>query len=48
MYKSAASVMVSVMIAVTSCMHSDIEREWSEDIGEIFLRFLDFIGAVSK
>ena len=47
-YKSVASVMVSVMIAVTSYMRSEIEREWSEDIGRIFLRILDFIWAVSK
>ena len=47
-YKGIASVMVIVVIAVTSYMRSEIEREWREDVGGVFLRFLDFIWAVSK
>ena len=41
-YKKVAFIMASVVVTMTSCMHSEIEREWGEGTERIFLRFLRF------
>ena len=41
-HRSVALAIENAPLTMTQCMHNKIDREWNEDVGEIFLRFIEF------
>ena len=39
MYKKVVFIIESVVVTMTQCMHSEIEREWNEGIERVFPSF---------